>query len=100
MRRLNLAFKMFWLGLTKPELFSNLEMIVALYDNIFKVAKLNTPLMSRVGVVVNDVEKESSSIPLVSIWACPSISGDPTVRIQELNKEIDELKKQLQIKEQ
>lgn len=99
MKRLNVAFKMFWLGLTRTRLFYNVDMITALYDNIYKVAKQNTAMMFRVGIVIPDIEEKNSHVPIVSIWACPSISGDPTVRIQELNKEIYELKKHLQIKD-
>lgn len=98
MKRLNIAFKMFWLGLTKPEVVSNIDMITTLYENIYKVARLNTPMMMRVGSVFTDIEQEHNYKPIVSIWACPSLSGDPTARIEQLNSEISELKDELKKK--
>lgn len=57
---------------------------------MLKVATENRPYMTKLGVV--NIET-NDRYELVSIWACPSSSDDPTARIRQLVEENESLKR-------
>ena len=62
----------------------NMQSLVNLYDMILKTAESDHPQASHIGFVNLDTGEE---IRIVTVWAAPTIDGNPMDRIQELLKE-------------
>ncbi len=94
-RKLNTACKIFVLAFMSDNSFTykNLKMITSLYEMIFRVAKEYKPLMTHIAYIHPIDGKEES---LVSLWAGSGYDASPIKRIDELRKEIEMLRAELE----
>lgn len=89
-KRLITAISLFIIGLKNEKVnVHTAELMLGVFGFLETVVKEKKPYMTRLFVILPDGSKQD----VVSLWACSGVNNDPTKRIEELLKEIEELKK-------
>lgn len=94
-KRLITAISLFVIGLKDKRLnIHTAELMLGVFGFLEIVVKEKKPFMTRLFIIMPDGDKKD----VISLWACSGVNNDPTKRIEELLKEIEELKKLVEVK--
>ena len=86
MKRIKIALKLFWFGITNPEIFMSeqiFKIMAAILEHALNVADKDRPFTTHLFLADRRI---------VSFWMYPGLSKNPIDRIAELIDEIEELK--------
>lgn len=86
MQRIKMAFKLFWFGLTHPELFISetvFKNMASILEHTLMVSEKDRPFTTHLFLGKNR---------LVSFWMYPGLNKNPVDRITELIGEVEALK--------
>jgi hypothetical protein len=102
MKRFISACQMFWIVLTKPELFQVhlMKTVQTLFEFLEETAKADKPMtadleMNCVANITIDGDLEFEKKKVLVLWCGVADCPTPIHRIREMRLEIDELKKKL-----